>query len=92
MSYTMIYGHPDDLKIRCNPSGMIELTFTCPRCGQFNYHQLDAAEFTGCFEVECDHPICRQPGERVGFTLTFSASWESCYLGTSDRPLHVNGE
>lgn len=59
MSYPVIYGHPDDLKIYCNPSGQIEITFTCPRCEQLNYHVVDPLEFIGQFEVECDHPTCK---------------------------------
>ena len=89
MSYTVIYGHPDDLKIYCNPSGQIEITFTCPRCEQLNYHVVDPLEFIGQFEVECDHPTCKAPGERYGYQLEFYATWQGCYLGTSDRPLHT---
>lgn len=83
-----MYGPPNNLKIACNPSGNIEITFTCPRCGQHNYHQLDAMEFSGMFEIECNHPLCVAPGERYGYQLTFYATWNGSYMGESDRPLH----
>lgn len=88
MSYTTLYGNPYDLKITCNPSGNIEITFSCPRCGMPNYHEIEPQNLAYQVEMTCNHLRCRKPGESYGYRLTFTASWEGLALGELDRPLH----
>jgi hypothetical protein len=86
MSYTSL-NKPDDLRFYCNPSGVIELIFTCPRCGRVNNHQINPTSLIYGFEVECYHSVCAKPGDRFGYQLNFQPSWSGLILGLEDRPL-----
>ena len=89
MSCIIILGRPDDTDFRCNPSGIIELHFTCPRCGRKNVHEIKPGELLYGFEVDCYHRVCVKENERPGFSLTFMPEWDERILGLSDRPLHL---
>jgi len=85
MSYTTLEGHPYDLKIACNPSGNIEIAFSCPRCGMPNYHEIDPMDMAYEVVLTCNHNRCMRPGESYGYRLTFNATWKGSILGELDR-------
>lgn len=92
MSYTSGV-HPDDLDIIWSPvEKAFVLGFTCPRCGHKVTHNLSADDLLYGFEVECNHPTCRKPDERAGYTFYSYPCADGSMLGLSDRPLHEDGE
>lgn len=93
MSYDLLSGRPDDLKIEIVTSELVVVRFTCPRCGSIVKEYMCPVSFVNGFEIQCRDPKCwRQGAERFGFQLTMDPSWSECLLGLADRPLHREQE
>lgn len=88
MSYTLLRHYPEDLQFFIHANKQLFIEFLCPRCHHPVIKEIDFADISTGFEVECENAQCKASGERYGYRLSFYPDWEESMLGLSDRPLH----
>lgn len=92
MSYTTTGGHPEDLTFYCDPSGILHIKFTCPRCELKWEQEITPDDLVYGFEVHCRNNICAKGNQRPGYILTLDPRWQESIMGQSDRPLDEEDE